>query len=101
VLVIAGGDWCTWCYYLESFLKKNPDIDTAFHDSFVTVKVYVGNENKNAAFFSKLPRAIGYPHFWVLASDGQLKQSVNTSFLENGANSYDKGRFRKFIRDMD
>jgi thiol:disulfide interchange protein len=101
VLVIAGGDWCIWCHYLESFLTKNKDVDAALHRSFVTVKAYIGEENKNTAFFSRLPKANGYPHFWVISSDGQTKRSVNTAPLEDGARSYDKARFLKFIRDME
>jgi thiol:disulfide interchange protein len=100
VLVIAGGDWCVWCHYLEAFVKKNKDVDDALHGAFVTVKVYVGNENKNAEFFSRLPKAIGYPHFWVLENDGKLKKSVNTALLEDGKTSYNKATFLKFIRDM-
>ena len=100
VLIIAGGDWCVWCHYLESFVKKNKDVDDALHGAFVTVKVYMGDENKNTAFFSKLPKAAGYPHFWVIESDGKLKKSMNTGLLEDGKKSYDKAGFLKFIRDM-
>lgn len=101
VLVIAGGDWCTWCHYLESFLTRNKDVDDALHRSFVTVKAYIGEENENTAFFSRLPKANGYPHFWVISSDGQTRRSVNTAPLEDGGKSYDKAKFLKFIRDME
>lgn len=99
VLVIAGGDWCVWCHYLESFVKKNKDVDDALHGAFVTVKVYIGDENRNATFFSRLPKAAGYPHFWVLENDGTVKKSVNTGTLEDGGKSYNKATFLKFIRD--
>lgn len=99
VLVIAGGEWCVWCHYLESFVKKNEDVDDALRGAFVTVKVYIGSENDNAEFFSRLPRAVGYPHFWVLENDGKLKKSVNTALLEDGKTSYNKAAFLKFIRD--
>jgi thiol:disulfide interchange protein len=101
VLVIAGGDWCIWCHYLQAFLEGNKDVDAALHRSFVTVKAYIGDENQNIVFFSRLPKASGYPHFWVISSDGQTKRSVNTAPLENGGKSYDKARFLKFIRDME
>jgi thiol:disulfide interchange protein len=100
VLVIAGGEWCVWCHYLEAFVKKNKDVDDALHGAFVTVKVYLGEENRNAAFFSRFPKAAGYPHFWVLESDGKLKKSLNTALLEDGKTSYNKAAFLKFIRDM-
>ena len=100
VLVIAGGEWCVWCHYLESFVKTNRDVEDALHGAFVTVKVYVGNDNTNAKFFSRLPKADGYPHFWVLENDGKLKKSVNTALLEDGKTSYNKATFLKFIREM-
>jgi thioredoxin-related protein len=100
VLVVAGGDWCSWCHYLESFIAKNKDIDDAIHRSFVTVKAYFGEENRNAAFFSRLPKAVGYPHFWVISKDGKVLHSVNTAALEDGGKSYNKANFLKFIRDL-
>jgi thioredoxin-related protein len=100
VLVVAGGEWCSWCHYLEAFLKKNPAIDGELHRAFVPVKVYFGEENKNATFFSRLPKANGYPHFWVIAADGKVLKSVNTATLEDGGKSYDKKQFLKFIQDM-
>jgi thioredoxin-related protein len=100
VLVVAGGEWCIWCHYLESFIAKNKDVDDAIHHSFVTVKAYYGEGNKNTAFFSRLPKAVGYPHFWVISSDGKVLHSVNTATLEDGGKSYNKARFLKFIRDL-
>jgi len=100
VLVIAGGEWCVWCHHLEAFVKKNKDVDDALHGAFVTVKVYYGTDNNNAEFFSRLPKALGYPHFWVLENDGKVKKSVNTGLLEDGKSSYNKAVFLKFIQDM-
>lgn len=100
VLVIAGGDWCRWCLILESFLAANPDVKSALDGSFVVVKVYVDEKNRNTEFFAKLPKAKGYPHFWVLNQDGKVAASVDTGLLEKGPDSYDKGRFLQFIQDM-
>jgi uncharacterized protein YyaL (SSP411 family) len=97
---VAGGEWCTWCHYLEAFLKKNPEIDAQLHRAFVPVKVYIGEENKNTVFFSRLPKAQGYPHFWVIGPDGKVLKSVNTAPLEDGGKSYDRKKFVKFIQDM-
>lgn len=97
VLVIAGGEWCIWCHYLNAFLQDNPDIERAFKDTFVTVKVYFGDEADNSEFFATLPEAIGYPHFWVIAADGEVLASQNTLPLEDGDKSYDRGRFIAFV----
>ncbi|HEX9877205.1 MAG TPA: thioredoxin family protein [Gammaproteobacteria bacterium] len=97
VLVIAGGEWCIWCHYLDAFLSRNADVGGPFKETFVVVKAYFAREGDNEAFFASLPRAAGYPHFWVLAADGSLLASQNTLPLEDGGKSYDKARFLAFI----
>ena len=39
------------------------------NDTFVVMKVCVGDENYNELFFSQLPQARGAPHFWIIAPD--------------------------------
>jgi len=97
ILIIAGGEWCIWCHYLDAFLVENTDVAMALKSTFVVVKAYLGGENDNEAFFSTLPEAAGYPHFWVLASDGTVLASQNTLPLEDGDKSYDKANFVSFI----
>jgi hypothetical protein len=97
ILVVAGGEWCIWCHYLNAFLADNPGITKALKDTFVVVKAYIGDETDNDAFFSTLPAAAGYPHFWVLGADGEVLQSQDTLPLEDGDKSYEKGEFIAFI----
>lgn len=97
VLVVAGGDWCVWCHYLDAFLHGHSAIEAAFDSTFVVVKAYIGDEADNAEFFATLPEAAGYPHFWVLDTDGRVLASQNTLPLEDGDKSYDPARFLAFI----
>ena len=97
VLLISGGDWCIWCHYLNAFVKSNADVEQQLYDAFVIVKVYVGDENKNEAFFSSWPEAAGAPHFWVFSADGNLLSTQPTVVLEDGDKSYDKQVFLEFI----
>ena len=97
VLLISGGDWCSWCHYLAAFLEREPALDAALHEVFVVQKVYVGDQNMNKAFFAKLPEAAGAPHFWVLSPHGELLSSQNTLPLEDGDKSYDRTKFSAFI----
>ena len=60
-------------------------------------KVYVGSDNKNTEFFARLPEAAGAPHFWILSEGGEVLASQNTLPLEDGAKSYDRGKFAVFI----
>ncbi|MGH8498596.1 MAG: thioredoxin family protein, partial [Methylococcales bacterium] len=99
ILVVAGGDWCRWCHVLNKFLVDNEDVKTELDDVFVVVKVYIGEDNGNEPFFSKFPAAVGYPHFWVLSSEGNVLKSVSTAGLEKGDDDYDKEKFLSFIKN--
>lgn len=101
VLIIAGGDWCRWCHVLQRFLERNRDVQTELDRAFVVLKVYIGDENVNEQFFSGLPEAVGYPHFWVMASDGTVLKSIDTAGVESGPDDYDKNLFLQLIRDAD
>jgi Thioredoxin-like len=97
ILVVAGGDWCSWCHYLDGFFKKNAELKQALESTFVVVHVNYSEDNKNENFFGTLPKAVGYPHFWVLSADGAVLRSQNTAPLENGKKGYEKSRVVAFI----
>jgi thiol:disulfide interchange protein len=97
VLLIAGGDWCIWCHYLHAFLDRNADLDTALHEVFVVQQVYSGDDNRNEPFFATLPKAGGYPHFWIIGARGEVLKSQRTDVLEDGDKSYDHAAFARFI----
>ena len=97
VMIIAGGEWCRWCHVLDAFLSDNEDVKSELDRGFVTLKVYVGEENENAAFFEAMPPAPGYPHFWVVGESG-IAHSINTGPLESGDNDYDKAKFLAMLR---
>jgi thioredoxin-related protein len=97
VLLVAGGDWCIWCHYLYAFLEANEDLDRALHEVFVVQKVYMGDDNHNEEFFASLPKADGYPHFWIVGANGAILESQPTVVLEDGKKSYDRAKFAAFI----
>jgi len=96
VLIIAGGDWCHWCNVLNRFVSRNADIDASLHDTFVVMKVYVGDENYNEFFFSQLPEARGAPHFWIVSPEREVLSSQSTRAFEKKS-GYDKQEFLQFI----
>jgi hypothetical protein len=100
VLIIAGGDWCRWCLILNSFWTQNPEAKAELDRAFVVMKVYVGEDNMNTKFFSRLPKAKGYPHFWVMSPEGVATHSIDTGRLENGRDGYDKAQVLRFIREV-
>ncbi len=96
IILDVGGEWCKWCHWLDEFIEKNTDVKEAFHSAFVVLKVNYSKENKNEEFLAKYPKVEGYPHFFVLNSDGTLLHSQNTGELEEG-NGYSKEKFLQFV----
>ncbi|MGE6169626.1 thioredoxin family protein [Aeromonas media] len=96
VLLLVGGEWCSWCQEMNRFLDREPELVHQFNRTFVVVKVNVSKENKNAPFLKAYPEYMGVPHFYVLDARGKLLESFNTGLLEKGK-SYDEVKFGKFI----
>lgn len=97
VLILAGGDWCRWCHVLDRFLDDQPDLKQRVDERFVVLKLAVDDDSLDHPVLGTLPRAIGYPHLWVLAADGTLIDSVETSHLERGRNDYSSKHFSAFL----
>lgn len=97
VLIIAGGDWCSWCHALDRFLERDAEVQRRMDETFVVVKVYVGFDNYNEDFFSQLPAAKGAPHFWVVSPQKQVLASQSTGALEQSSKGYDKAAFLGFV----
>lgn len=97
VLLEVGGEWCSWCHILDRYFQANPDLVELRDRNFVTVKINFSAENRNKAVLSRYPAIPGYPHFFVLDSDGTLLHSQQTSALEEGP-SYSLKRFTAFLQ---
>ena len=97
ILMDVGGSWCSWCGIMEKWLKDNRDVNSYLHDNYVLLKVNFSRENSNEKFLSRFPEPLGYPHFFVLSSDGKSLHSQGTEALERG-NSYDKKKFMEFLK---
>lgn len=97
IMLEAGGDWCIWCKYLDEFFDAHPDLLQYRADNYVFVKVNVSQENKNDEFLAQYPEIPGYPHLFVLDSDGTFLHSQGTSELEQGE-SYNPAKFMDFLK---
>jgi thiol:disulfide interchange protein len=98
IMLELGGDWCIWCKYLDEFYKSHNEILQFRIDNYVLVKVNVSPENMNEGFLSQYPEAAGYPHIYILDSDGTFLYSQDTVELENGADSYVPETFMVFLQ---
>lgn len=96
VLLDVGGNWCKWCRMLDNFFETNADVANLLNRNFVVVKVNFSKENENKEVLSRYPKVQGYPHFFVLGSDGTLIHSQNTGELEKGQ-GYDPVKMKAFL----
>jgi thiol:disulfide interchange protein len=98
ILIEVGGEWCVWCHIMDKFYDSHPALLKLREDNYVLLKVNYSEENQNESFLSQYPSIPGYPHIFILESDGTLLHSQNTSALEDGQ-SYHLERFTKFLQD--
>ena len=96
VLLEVGGEWCSWCHHMDDFFAAHSDLTSLRDKSFVTVKINFSEENPNKDVLGQYPAIAGYPHLFVLGSDGALIHSQDTSALEEGK-SYNLDRFTTFL----
>ena len=97
IILDVGGEWCGWCVYMDKFFFQNPVLDKLRNDNYVWLKVNMGSENENTAFLSAYPEREGYPHLYVLDTDGKFLHSQDTSPLEAGK-GYNLVKFTAFLK---
>ena len=97
VLLDVGGDWCIWCRRLDTLFAAHRELAEYRDAHYVVVKVNWSKENKNEAVLSRYPPVSGYPHLFVLGSDGSLVHSQNTGALEKGK-GHDPEKVMAFLK---
>lgn len=98
VLLDVGGEWCIWCHRLDGFLDANQELKNFMHENFVVLKINWSPENKNEKFLSQYPKIPGFPHIFILDTDGKLMFSKNTGELEK-EKSYDADKIMSFLKE--
>ncbi|MGE5351099.1 MAG: thiol-disulfide isomerase, partial [Acidobacteriota bacterium] len=66
--------------------------------NYIVVKVNYSKENKNEAVLSKYPKIPGYPHLFVLDSEGKLIHSQETGVLEKDK-GHDPEKVLNFLKE--
>ncbi len=97
ILLDVGGNWCKWCHYLDRFWEHNKDVADFLREKFIYVKINYSKANENKDFLSKYPKIPGYPHFFVLNTDGTLLCSQDTGELESGQ-GHDHDKVLAFLK---
>lgn len=96
IMLDVGGDWCIWCTYLDEFFNTHPDLLQYRAENYVFVKINMSQDNENTEFLAQYPEIPGYPHLFVLDSDGTFLHSQGTGELEQGE-SYNLTKFMDFL----
>jgi thiol:disulfide interchange protein len=96
ILLDVGGTWCVWCSILDTFIAEHPAVAEKLREGFLIMKVNWSPDNQNRSFLSSYPEILGYPHIYVLESDGSLLHSQNTAELESGS-SYSEEAVLRFL----
>jgi thioredoxin-related protein len=97
ILLDVGGEWCIWCHRLDAFINSHKDLKNLITENFIWLKINYSEENKNEALLSRYPEIPGYPHFFVLDTDGKLLHSQDTGKLEEGKD-YSKEKLMAFFK---
>ncbi|MDP2036807.1 MAG: thioredoxin family protein [Ignavibacteria bacterium] len=98
ILLDIGGEWCIWCHRLDKFIEENAEVKTYLNDNFIVIKVNFSLENKNEKFLAQFPKVPGYPHFFVLDTDGKFLHSQGTGELEKDK-SYSAELILSFLKE--
>jgi thioredoxin-related protein len=98
VLLEVGGEWCIWCHIMDDYFEQHPELLALREKNFVMVKINYSDENKNELVLSRYPAISGYPHIFVLDTDGKLLHSQDTGKLEEGK-SYNLNKFTAFLTE--
>jgi len=96
VLIEIGGNWCSWCHKMDTFLSNNPDVYQALHANYVLLKINVSDSNENDEFMKSLPPVLGYPHMYISNANGKMLLSKDTAELLAG-NNYSRDYWLTFL----
>lgn len=99
VLIMAGGNWCSWCREFDRFSRADHPIDSLIRKEFVMYHLNYSKENMNEATFAKLgfPQRFGFPVFIILNNKGERIHIQNSEYLEDGKKSYDPKKVFSFL----
>lgn len=98
LLMVAGGNWCSWCREFDRFSHAESSIDSLINCCFVVYHLNYSDENTNKAIFAKYayPQRFGFPVFVILDREGNRIHTQNSEYLEQGK-SYNRQKVREFL----
>ncbi len=99
VLIMGGGNWCSWCIEFARFCKADPKIDSVINAGFVWYHLNYSKGHENNKTFAKYGYAqrFGFPVFIILNEKGERIHTQNSEYLEDGKKSYDRRKVQAFL----
>jgi len=98
VLLMIGGNWCSWCIKFNKFVIKDAQLDSALNANYILYHLNYSKENKNLDLLSKygFPQRFGFPVFVVLDANRNRLHTQNSVYLEEGK-GYSKDKILEFF----
>jgi thioredoxin-related protein len=99
VMLQVGGNWCSWCYRYDGFVKGDTSLKRIVDENYVVYHLNYSPENKNLDYLKTLgyPQRFGFPVFVVLDANGQRLHTQDSGLLEK-EKSYDKAKVKTFLQ---
>ena len=99
VMLQVGGNWCSWCYRYDGFVKGDTSLKRIVDENYIVYHLNYSPENKNLDYLKTLgyPQRFGFPVFVVLDANGQRMHTQDSGLLEK-EKSYDKAKVKTFLQ---
>lgn len=95
VIIMFGGNWCTWCKTFMDKCTSDPELLKKFRDNYKGIRVEA-RDNKDILLEYGSPNKFGYPVFVVLNADGKQIHTQDSALLEEG-DEYSKVKVIAFL----
>ena len=97
VLVVFGGEWCSWCKKIHAFLESDPHVAQIIKDKFEVTFIDSDTNRGLAKHYGATLEDV--PYFTILDSSGKVLRNQRTHIFEVG-NSYDTNKLRNFLNSL-
>ncbi|MBL7695525.1 MAG: thioredoxin family protein [Ferruginibacter sp.] len=99
VLLMGGGNWCSWCLEFDRVSKTDPKIDSVLKAGFIVYHLNWSKENENKKTYARYGYAqrFGFPVFIILNEKGERIHTQNSEYLEDGKKSYNHAQVQAFL----